>query len=54
MKWTTIAIPVLIVLGGLLTVLMVPLDPRLKALILAMDCFSACAVGLILWRRNAS
>lgn len=51
-KWTPIVIPVLIVLGGLATVLVVPIDPRLKALIVAADAFAATAVGLILWRQR--
>ena len=49
-KWQMVLIPVLIVLGGLVTVAMVPIDPRLKALIVAADVCAATAVGLILWR----
>lgn len=52
MKWTTYVIPGLIILGGVITVTVVPVDPRLKALILAADTFAAIAVGLILWRAN--
>lgn len=50
MKWQLVLIPVLIVLGGLITVSMVPIDPRLKALIVAADVCAATAVGLVLWR----
>ena len=47
-----VVIPVLIVLGGVVTALVVPLDPRLRAMILASDCFAALLVGLILWRQG--
>lgn len=52
MKPTVILIPVLIVLGGVVTALLAPLPPLLRGLIVGSDCFVAVAVGLILWRRG--
>jgi len=43
----------LIVVGGVITTTMVPLDWRLKGLIIATDCFAAMAVGLILLRTGS-
>jgi len=45
-----ILIPLLIVTGGVVTALMVPLDWRLRGLIIASDVFAAIIVGLILLR----
>jgi hypothetical protein len=50
MRLSVILIPLLIVTGGVLTAMMVPLDWRLRALIIGADCFAAMAVGLILLR----
>jgi hypothetical protein len=47
-----IVVPLLIVLGGVITFVMLPLEGTLRALILAMDVFAASAVGLILWRQR--
>jgi len=47
-KWNVILIPLLIVLGGIATAAVVPVDGRLRALIIAADCFAAVTVGLIL------
>ncbi len=49
-RWNVILIPMLLVLGGVVTAVMVPLEPRLRALIVAADVFAAVAVGLILLR----
>ncbi|MGE3310966.1 MAG: hypothetical protein AB7O66_13435 [Limisphaerales bacterium] len=50
MKWNVVLIPALLILGGVVTAVMVPLEPRLRALIVAADFFAAVAVGLILLR----
>lgn len=49
-KWNVVLIPALLILGGVVTAVMVPLEPRLRALIVAADFFAAVAVGLILLR----
>ena len=52
MRWTTWAIPLLLVAGGVFTAAAVPIDYRIKALVVASDVFAAAAVGLVLWRRD--
>lgn len=52
MRWNVILIPLLLVTGGVVTALMVPLDWRLRGLIIAADVFAATTVGLILLRTN--
>lgn len=49
-RWNVIIIPLLIVLGGIATAAVVPVDGRLRALIIGADCFAAVTVGLILLR----
>jgi len=49
-RLNVILIPLLIVTGGVVTALMVPLDWRLRGLIIASDVFAAIIVGLILLR----
>ena len=51
-KPTVILIPVLLVIGGVVTSMMVPLPTWMRAMIIAGDCCMAVAVGLILWRRG--
>lgn len=53
MKPTVVIIPLLLVTGGVITAMMVPLPAWMRAMIVAGDCFAALAVGLILWRRDA-
>lgn len=50
MRLNVILIPLLIITGGIVTALMVPLDWRLRGLIIATDVFAAAAVALILLR----
>ena len=50
MRLNVILIPLLIVVGGVVTAWMVPLDWRMRGLIIAADCFAAMAVGLSLLR----
>lgn len=45
-----ILIPLLIITGGVVTAMMVPLDWRLRAMIIATDVFAAITVGLVLLR----
>lgn len=52
MRWTTWVIPLLILLGGFVSSVVLPLDTRLKLLIAGTDFFAAVLVGLILWRRD--
>jgi len=52
MRLSFILIPALIVLGGVITFLVLPVDLTLRALVLAADIFAATAVGLILWRQG--
>jgi len=49
-RFNFILIPLLIITGGVVTALMVPLDWRLRGLIIATDVFAAMIVGLILLR----
>ncbi len=52
MRLNVILIPLLIIVGGAVTALMVPLENRLRLLIFASDVFAAIAVGLILLRQK--
>ena len=45
-------VPLLILLCGVITYLVLPLEPRLRLMILLMDVFGAIAVGLLLWRQG--
>ena len=47
-----VIIPALILLGGLVTFLVAPLDVKLRTAILASDVFAALLLGLILWRQG--
>lgn len=53
MRLNVIMIPLLIVVGGVVTALMVPLEPRLRLLIVGSDFFVAMAVGLLLLRQKS-
>ncbi|MBX3747294.1 MAG: hypothetical protein KF833_18450 [Verrucomicrobiae bacterium] len=52
MKLSVYLIPMLIVTAGVVSFVALPLDVRLRGLILAADVFAAAAVGLILWRQD--
>ena len=49
-RLNVILIPLLIITGGVVTAMMVPLDWRLRAMIIATDVFAAITVGLVLLR----
>jgi hypothetical protein len=49
-----IILPLVIVLGGLLTFFLVPLELGLRAALLASDVVAAGIVGIVLWRRYRS
>jgi hypothetical protein len=51
-KLSVYIVPFLIILGGVITFLLVPFDPTVRALILGADIFAAAAVGLLLWRQS--
>lgn len=52
-KPIVIIVPVVIVLSGAATALMIPAaSPLFRAALFASDCFGAVAVGLVLWRKN--
>ena len=50
-RLNVILIPLLLIVGGAITAVMVPLDPRLRWLIFASDVFAAVAVALLLLRQ---
>jgi len=52
MKTSVVLVPLLILLCGVITYLVLPLEPRLRLMILLMDVFGAIAVGLLLWRQG--
>ena len=48
----TIIVPLALLLGGVLTFLLVPLDFGVRVMMLAGDIVAALIVGVVLWRRN--
>lgn len=52
MRLSVILVPILILLAGGITFLTLPLDLRLRLMLLAADVFAALAVGLLLWRQG--
>jgi hypothetical protein len=53
MKTSVVVVPVLVAIGGLVTFLVIPLDLRLRLLILGGDLFAAMVIFLVLLRNNA-
>lgn len=53
MKISVIVVPVLVVVGGIVTFLVVPLDLRIRLLLLLGDLFAAMVIFLVLLRNNA-
>ncbi|MCC6235178.1 MAG: hypothetical protein IT580_21215 [Verrucomicrobiales bacterium] len=50
MKLSVIIVPLMIILGGIVTFIVVPLDYRLRTLILLGDFFAAVVIFLVLLR----
>ncbi len=48
----TVIIPLVIVLGGVLTFFLVPLELWVRVVVLVSDIAAAALVGVILWRRD--
>lgn len=46
-----LVLPGVVLLGGVVTYLTVPLEPRIRLLILISDIFAAAILALVLWRR---
>ncbi len=48
----TIIVPLALLVGGVLTFFLVPLEFGVRVILLVGDIVAALVVGLILWRRN--
>jgi len=48
----TIIVPLVIVLGGVLTFFLLPFELGLRVVLLVSDLIAAAIVGVVLWRRQ--